>query len=213
MELVDVDAGSMTEMIPFEPGSHFLNGRGYIQSDYTPGYEAADEKLYIVHGGDPQLYVYLLDGTTAQLDTMIQLDIPGFRIPEGKDRKEFQEGHVEIQAGSASVRNIHIVGDLLLLNYYSGTDPKKAEEVRALRQEGKDDEAVALSNKSREETPNGTLVYSLSELSYLGHASPPVQKTSSTYASGGGFAWFQKTPDPEVEEDFLRIYKMKLVAK
>ncbi|PZX50199.1 hypothetical protein [Algoriphagus chordae] len=213
VELVDVQAEYMTEMIPFETGSHFLNGKGYIESDYSAAYEAKDGKLYFVHGGDPQLYVYTLSPEEAKLDTVIQLDIPGFIIPEGKDRAEFQEGHVEIRGGSASIRNIHILDNLLLLNYYSGRDPQQSKEAEALWLAGKEDEARALYQKIEEETPKGNLIYNLTDLSYLGNVSVPDKTGGRTYASGGGYAWFQKLPDPDVEEDFLRIYKMKLASK
>lgn len=213
LELVDVDAGSMTEMIPFEEGSHFLNGKGYIQSDYAPAYEAKNGKLYFVHGGDPQLYVYQLGPELAELDTVIQLGIPDFLIPEGKDRAEFQEGHIEIRGGTASIRNIHILDDLLLLNYYSGVDPAKSKEAEALWTSGNEEEASAMYQKIESEAPKGTLIYNLSDLSYLGHVPPPDHTGGRTYASGGGFAWFQKSPDPDVEEDFLRVYKLKLVEK
>ncbi|MEB2786742.1 hypothetical protein [Algoriphagus persicinus] len=213
LELVDVEAGTMTEMIPFEEGSHFLNGKGYIQSDYTPALEAKDGKLYIVHGGDPQLYIYRLSREDAKLDTMIQLQIPGFIIPEGRDRAEFREGHVEINGGTASIRNIHILENLLLLDYYSGMDPKKSVEAQALWESGKVDEARAMYRKLENEIPKGTLVFNIEDLSYLGNVSPPAKTGGRPYASGGGFAWFQKLPDPEIEEDFLRVYKMKLTEK
>ncbi len=213
LELVDVKAKSMTEMIPFEEGSHFKNGKGYIQSDYSPAYEAKDGRLYFVHGGDPQLYVYSLSPEGAILDTTIQLDIPEFLLPEGKDRAEFQEGHVEIRGGSASVRNIHILDSLLLLNYYSGTDPLKSQEASALWQAGKEEEAREMFQKIEEETAKGTLIYGLSDLSFLGNIGPPDKTGGGTYASGGGYAWFQKIPDPDIEEDFLRVYKMKLTER
>ncbi|WP_439489246.1 hypothetical protein [Algoriphagus sp.] len=213
LELVDIDGEYMIEIIPFEEGSHFLNGKGFIQSDYTPAFEAKDSKLYFVHGGDPQLYVYHLSPKGAKLDTTIQLDIQGFRKPEGKDRAEFQEGHVEIRGGSASIRNIHILGDLLLLDFYSGQDPQKAKEAEAMWEAGDEEGAKALYQQIEENTPKGTLLYDLEDLSYIGSVSPPEKTGSRTYASGGGFAWFQKLPDPDVEEDFLRVYKMKLAEK
>ncbi|WPR74171.1 hypothetical protein [Algoriphagus sp. NG3] len=212
LELVNIDE-PMREIIPFEKGSHFLNGKGYIQSDYSPALEAQDGKLYIVHGGDPQLYVYQLSSEGAKLDTTIQMDIPSFLTPEGKDRAEFQEGHVEVRGGSASIRNIHILGDLLLLDFYSGQDPLKAQEARAVWQSGKEEEGRAMYQKIEENTPKGTLIYNINGLSHIGIVHPPAQTGGRTYASGGGFTWFQKLPDPDVEEDFLRVYKMKLAEK
>ncbi|WP_339758794.1 hypothetical protein [Algoriphagus aquimarinus] len=213
LELVDIETGAMTELIPFEEGSKFLNGKGYIQSDYTPALEALNDKLFFVHGGDPQLYVYQLNPNDARLDTVIHLEIPSFIIPEGRERAEFQQGHVEINGGTASIRNIHVLDDLLLLDYYSGMDPKKSVEAEGLWKQGKEEEAKAMYRKLEDEIPKGTLVYKLADLSYVGNVPSPAKTGGRSYASGGGYAWFQKLPDPDVEEDFLRIYKMKLIAK
>lgn len=213
LELIDVDDETMTEIIPFEKGSLFLNGKGFNPSDYTPAYEAKDETLYIVNGGDPQLYVYHLSHNGAALDTTIQLIIPNFLIPEGKDRAEFREGRVDNYGGIAAIKNIHILGNYLLLNFYGGRNPKMTKYIEALWLEGKEEEARALSQKIEEEVSKGTLVYDLADHTFLGNVPPPAKTGGRSYASGGGFAWFQKLPDPDVEEDFLRIYKMKLVAK
>ncbi len=213
LEFVDVENETMTEIIPFEKGSHFLNGKGFNPSDYSPAYEANGETLYVVHGGDPQLYVYLLSTTAAKLDTVIQLDIPGFLIPEGKEREKFKDGKIENRGGTAAIRNIHMLNDLLLLNFYAGRDPVKSKEVEALWMEGKEEEARTMSLKIEEEVSKGTLVYDLADLNYLGTVPLPTNTVGQTYASGGGFAWFQRLTDPDVEEDFLRIYKMKLTKK
>lgn len=213
LELVDVDSEEMTDLIPFEPGSIFLNGMGYYPSDYFPAYEAKDETLYFVHGGDPQLYVYQLNPTEAKLDTIIPLDIPGLSQIEGKDRAEFQKGTVMIFGGTAAIRNIHVLDDLLLLDYYAGIDPIKSKEAEAKWNEGKEEEAKAMYRKIEEETPKGTLVYNLEDLSFISNVLPPNNTGGRAFASGGGYAWFEKLPDPDVEEDFLRIYKMKLVEE
>ncbi|MBN3584499.1 hypothetical protein JYB64_19060 [Algoriphagus aestuarii] len=213
LELVDVDAEEMTEIIPFEQGSLFLNGKGYYPSDYFPAHEAKDETLYFVHGGDPQLYVYQLSQKEAKLDTIIQLEIPGLTPIEGKDRGEFQKGTVMIFGGTAAIRNIHILDDFLLLDYYAGIDPIKSKEAEAIWNEGKEEEAKAMYKKIEEETQKGTLVYSLEDLSFVSNVPPPPTTGGRSYASGGGFAWFEKLPNPDVEEDFLRIYKMKMVEK
>ena len=67
--------------------------------------------------------------------------------------------------------------------------------------------------KIEEKVSKGSLVYSLPDLEYLGNAAPPVDTGGRSYASEGEFAWFQKLPAPDLEEDFLRVYKMKLTVR
>jgi hypothetical protein len=47
----------------------------------------------------------------------------------------------------------------------------------------------------------------------IGNLDFPIGVNVSGFASGGGFLWMEKSPNEEEEEDFLRIYKVKLVVK
>lgn len=213
VELVDLETGEMQDFGPFEAGSRFLDGMGYVQSDYEPAYNVSSGKLYLSHGSDPTLYIYDFTTEEAKLDSAIHLDIPDFHEVEGLPRTEFSPGSVSINGGTAAIRNILILDGKILVHYYPGIDPKIMEEAMALWSSGKEEEGEALYIKAEADTKPGIMVFDEKDYSYLGTLDFPAGVNKDGFMADKESLYFQRTPDPEVEEDFLRVYKMKLIEK
>lgn len=213
LELVDPESGSFTEMVPFEEGSMFLNGTGYYESDYAPAFETKDGKLYISLGAEQKLHVYNLSSGGASLDTAISFSIPGFETLVPKDLSEFSEGTVTISGSTPSIRNIHIIDNKILLHYYPGIDPEKMKEAELLWEQGKQEEAGELYEKLEAELDQGLLVIDQNSLKLEGIIPLPKNLNNTGFTSANGFLWMEKSANEEQEEDFLRIYKVKIQEK
>lgn len=213
VELVNLETGEAQDFGPFEEGSMFLNGKGYIQSDYLPAFAANNGKLYLSHGGEPKVWIYDFSPTGAVLDTAISLDIPNLFPIGGVDRQELSKGSYSIHGGNAAIRNIFIQDGKLLVSYFSGMDPVKMEEAEKLWQEGKEEEAEAFYERLEKETPPGILIYDIQTLEYLGKINFPEPTQTGGFTADEQYLYFQKKPNPEVEEDFLRVYKYKLTQE
>lgn len=213
LDLVDLQTGEMKDFGPFESSSKFLDGKGYIESDYAPAYAVDNGKLYLAHGADPKLYVYDFSADNASLDTTVQLNIPGFQVLEGVDRKEFSEGTVTINGGTPAIRNIVVIDGKILIHFYPGLDPEKMEEAEALWTAGKEEEGNAFYEKIESEVKSGMLIYDEKTLSFLGEIIFPYNLNKSGFATDGEYMYMEKTKSQELEEDFLRVYKMKLAEK
>lgn len=213
LELVDIESESSIEMVPFEENSRFLDGMGYWESDFWPAFEAKNSKVYISLGGEPKLYQYNITTSGATLDTLIQLSIPGFQEIEGTPRSEFSEGTIMLNGSTPAIQNIHIVKDKLLLNYYGGISPEDNEALSQLYEAGKQEEADEFYFTLDSKASRGILVFDLESLAFLGNVKLPEGADLESFASGGDYLWMQKNPSEEVEEDFLRIYKVDLVEK
>lgn len=213
IELVNLETGETLDFGPFEEGSLFLNGKGFIQSDYYPAFAENKGKLYLSHGGEPKVWVYDFSPTAAKLDTALTLDIPGLFPIEGVERQELSEGSYSFHGGTAAIRNIFIQNGLILISYFPGMDPEIMEEAEKLWSEGKEDEAQGIYEKLNRETRPGILVYKEASLELLGRLNYPKKANTGGFLADGEFIYFQKKPDPDVEEDFLRVYKYKLISK
>lgn len=213
LELVDPESGSFTEMVPFEEGSMFLNGTGYYESDYAPAFETKDGKLYISLGAEQKLHVYNISSEGASLDTAISFSIPGFETLVPKDLSEFSEGTVTISGSTPSIRNIHIIDNKILLHYYPGIDPEKMNEAELLWEQGKQEEAGELYEKLEAELDQGLLVIDQNSLKLEGIIPLPDNINKTGFTSSNGFLWMEKAANEEQEEDFLRIYKVKIQEK
>ncbi|SIO13058.1 hypothetical protein [Algoriphagus halophilus] len=213
LELINPESGSFTEMVPFEEGSMFLNGTGYYESDYAPAFETKDGKLYISLGAEQKLHVYNLSSEGASLDTAISFSIPGFETLVPKDLSEFSEGTVTISGSTPSIRNIHIIDNKILLHYYPGIDPEKMKEAELLWEQGKQEEAGELYEKLEAELDQGLLVIDQNSLKLEGIIPLPDNINKTGFTSANGFLWMEKAANEEQEEDFLRIYKVKILEK
>jgi hypothetical protein len=213
LELIDIEAEKFIEIVPFEQGSQFLDGNGYFESDYAPALEAAEGKLYIALGGEQRLNVYDLSPEGAKLDTVVMLNIPGFGKLPVTPRAEFAEGTVIIKGGTPAIRNIHIIEGKILVQYYGGIPEDKMKELEAFYTSGNEEEAEQLYEKIENEVKKGILILDQKTLDVIGNLDFPKGVNVSGFASGGGFLWMEKSPNEEEEEDFLRIYKVKLVGK
>ncbi len=213
LELVDIALGNSTEIVPFEQNSRFLDGMGYYESDFWPALEAKDSKLYVALAGEPRLYRYSMSPEGATLDTLVNLTIPGFAGIEGTPRTEFAEGMVMLNGSTSAIQDIHIVSDKLVLNYYGGISAEDNAELSKLYEANKMEEAEEMYFRLDSQVSRGILVFDLASLTFLGNLSLPENADLESFASGGGYLWLQKNPSDEVEEDFLRIYKVKLTEK
>ena len=213
LELINPVTNKAIEIVPFEEGSMFLNGTGYFESDYSPAFEAQDGKLYISLGAEQKLFVYDLSPEGSVLDTMVSFSIPGYVPLVPKDFSEFSEGSVTLNGSTPAIRNIHLVDGKILAHYYPGMDPEKLKEAGALWEQGKAEEAGALYEKLEAELAQGILVFDQKTLKLEADIPFPKGVNRGGFASGGGFLWMEKIPNKEEEEDFLRIYKVKLVQK
>ncbi|PZX50198.1 hypothetical protein [Algoriphagus chordae] len=213
LELVDIAQESSIEIVPFEQNSRFLDGMGYYESDFWPAVETKDNKLYVSLAGEPTLYRYSLSPEGASLDTVIQLTIPGFAGIEGTPRAEFAEGTVMLNGSTSSIQNIHILGDKLIVNYYGGISAENNAELSKLYAANKMEEADELYFKLDSQVSRGVLVFDLKSMALLGNLPLPSNANLESFASGGGYLWMQKNRSDEVEEDFLRVYKVKLTEK
>lgn len=213
LELIDNEDEKFIEIVPFEQGSQFLDGNGYFESDYAPALEATDEKLYIVLGAEQRLIVYDLSSEGVKLDTIVQLSIPGFEKLTVTPRAEFSEGSITIKGNTPAIRNIHIVNGKLLIQYYGGVPEDKMKELEALWNSGNEEESEKIYNQVENEVKQGVLILDQNTLEVIGNLDFPDKVNKSGFASAGGFLWMEKAPNEEEEEDFLRIYKVKLVGK
>ncbi|MDR7132200.1 hypothetical protein J2X69_004567 [Algoriphagus sp. 4150] len=213
LELVNLETGESKDFGSFEKGSLFHNGKGFIQSDYLPAFAESKGKLYLSHGGEPKVWIYDFTPEKSTLDTTLALDIPNLFPIEGVDRKELSKGSYSIHGGNAAIKNIFVQKGKILIFYFPGLDPREMEEAQKLWSEGKEEESSAFYEKLQKKSPPGILVYDESSLEYLGQLKYPQNTNTGGFLTDGEYIYFQRIPPEDIEEDFLRIYKMKLVEK
>lgn len=159
------------------------------------------------------MYIYEFSETHSSLDTVISFTIPDFFEIEGKDRSEFSKGGVAVSIANAAIRNIFVQNGKILIHYHPGVDPILMEEARALFKVGKQDEGNAIFKKASSKSVPGILVYDKTNLDFLGRIDFPSGTDLGGFMADKEYLYFQRRPAADVEEDFLMVYKMKLIEK
>ncbi len=212
IEVIDPETETVNDIVPFEEGSIFLNGMGYIKSDYMPAFEADGNVLFSAMGGEPILYKYTITENSATLDTAVNLSIPEFQKIEGKELASFSKGSVAVTSVTPSIRNIHIVGDKLLVAYYSGMSDDQLKELEGYYNQGNQEEAEERYYALEKKVKRGVLVFDKNSLELLGELAMPEEAKSINFVSGDEYLWMVRAAPEDVEEDFLRVYKVGLNA-
>ncbi|MCH7408999.1 hypothetical protein MM239_06310 [Belliella sp. DSM 111904] len=213
IELVDLEIGSFTDIVPFERGSKFLDGNGYYESDYAPAFKAYNGKLYVVLGGEAKLNVYALSPEGVSLDTIVELQIPDFGDLPITSRDVFTQGSVAVKANTPAIRNIHVLDEKLVIHYFGGIEEEKLKDANALWEAGDKEGFEIQYKKVLEQVVQGVLILDAKRLNVFDNLKLPEGVNLRGFASGGGFLWMERTPDPDDEEEFLRIYKVKITAQ
>ncbi len=212
-EFLDINTGEYFEMGKFEENSRFLDGMGYIESDYMPAFEYFEGNFFMALGNEPILRKYRVTQDSVELVASKELELPELIIVEGEPRSSFDPNSVTIQGGTGSIRQIFQIDEYLAVSYFSGIP----EEEELLLDEiwEKDGEAAfeEAYEKVLEKVPQGIFIINPETLEILGEIPFPKGVNQEGFVVKSDAFWFEKVRSEEEEEEFIRIYKMKLIEK
>lgn len=213
LDFVHPEIGAINEILPFPKQSMFLNGNGFLYSDYTPAFDWAGESLYVSLGGEPNLYIYTPKDDQLVLESIIRLEIPDFYDLPNRARKDLGAVTSFFDPNTPSIRAIHQAGDRLFLNYFGGLNPEKREEANRLFSQGKLPEGYAKLNETRAEAKSGILVFDQKSKTLLGNLSFPEGMSTSGFVVAGDTFWFQQATNEGEIQNSIKAYRYKLTIE
>lgn len=213
LEITDPETGASQEYIPFRPESRFLNGLGYEMPDYGPVFDSDSKEVFLAFAGEPAIHRYEISGDSLIWKQSQNLALKDFGEVIGKPLETFQSMTFSVNMMAPSIRKIALWKDKILVYYYPGLSTKEREEGTALFKEGRQEEAIALRKKQLEGISMQLLILEKSTLSPITHISLPEKVNTQGFALDGDNFYFQKKVNPDLEEDFLRLYRYQLLKK
>ena len=196
-DLIDVDSGTFTPVVPFHPQSRFLSGEAF--RFIAPSYQA--HEVSFVHKRDTLLYSYSFDRPDAFAAKRIPFDT--FIMNKGFP----MSGEPDYETPTDREGMIHSyfkVGDLHLISYQSGIKLENLPD-RSLDKE-------SFSNELTRLNPMKWVVMDDSG----NHSTPQVmdRKFNLSRTDSEGNLWAaQNIYVLEEEPDLVTYYKLKLVQK
>lgn len=203
---------SIEPVIPLEPFSRYLDGKGYQSSSMLPSNHVLGNQMVISYSKDELVYLYEWEGKSFQLADTFSLGIQPFYLDEGKDRASYknQDGFsMGGKIGEAEVRGSWLLGnDQVLVQFNSGIKESERQEPKT--------ESVG-ENSFRLIMPDNVpadqfQLYKAGE-KYGASFTKLIALSSLLYVDGESF-WFRKNNEAlGVEDDYAVFYKVKLVEQ
>ena len=208
LEIIDFAQDTIFNAIPFDEDSPFKNGMGYITSDYQPTFATKDQKLFLVHGADPRLFLYDISENLDFIeDTIINLPVQDYLKVEGVDLKSIEEGSASADSDKARIIDVRILDDFLLINYFGGMPEEALKDVEILREEDQEEAYFKLKEKYHAKI----LLFNIKSRQFLGELSLPAKVDRDGFVVRNGMIWAQKDMERgEIEEEFVTLYRFRI---
>lgn len=213
VELLNIETGEFIPVGKFEEGSRFLDGMGYIESDYMPAYTSDGQNLWLALGNEPIIRQYAIEGDSARLVKSKTLVISEFERIIGRPRSTFDPGSIMVDGSTATIRQLFHWEDKLILSYYTGIDAQTMQELEQIWESGDEEAASAAYEKAEAEVKKGIFILDASSLEVIAEVPYPDNVNTEGFLVANGSIWFEKPASEEVEEDFLRIYQFQLTQE
>ncbi|WP_339715387.1 hypothetical protein [Cyclobacterium amurskyense] len=191
----DPEKGTAERIINLEENSPFRNSRrSYEISEMNPCFTIFEDKLFVIAGTDPHLNVYDIHSPHQLLDRK-HIDYPNYTMGEGEDRGKADPKSIAFDMSAGRTYTLKAYKDYLIASYNPGYDSKDKEKYKM---EAKYPNALLLMNHQ------GETIQSLALPDKLDHRQFLVRD---------GELWWLSKLNTEKEEDFIQIYKVKIINK
>lgn len=213
LEIQDPETGEARAYAPFREGSRFLDGLGYINSDFDPVFAINGQGAFIAFAGEPILHHYSWESDSLTWKKSTPLELPDFGNITGKPLEQLKGIQASTNLITAAIKKVVTWNDLVLIQFWPGFSTEESESISELYQSGKEDEAKLRMENFYKNRKMGMAVVDPKNSQQLGSISFPDKVDARGFVKDGDDFWFVKKFNPDQEEDFIRLYRYQLVEK
>lgn len=195
------------EKIPFNPLpeiSIFKSGKYFFRQSWFPAFTIADNLIYVVYGIEPMIYAFDAQ-EPHELKKSIPLNLRHYELFPGL--AEYTDDFRKLGLGFewGKIENIKRIGDYFVLSYFPGND---ATDRELLWENKTPEEAMAFRETMQKKYPKRIQITDLEGNQLLDFA--PDGYHPETMLLRDGQLWVMAKPDPDVEEDLFKVYRLVL---
>ena len=209
ISMIDLDSGNIKGMINLDSDSRFFDGKVYEMSHVYTYFKVVDDKLWVVHAGDPRLLVYELEKPFKKVMD-IPLNLLGLDYPEGVPPQAAEPRSITMDSSIGGIKGIQIVGDKVALLYYQGMKQEIKDEIEPLWATDQD-KASELWENAAKKIDYRIQIYNKNGEFEGDFLFPKAFRSYVFIGTEDGALWLSKAANEEEEEDFVTFYKAKLV--
>lgn len=194
--------GERKPIIQIPESSIYLNGKYYFRDAWAPVFEVADDKLYVVFGIEPAIYEYENKAPFSLISKM-PIDIPEYHYVKGSS--QYNPSVFESWMVSGRIENIKKLDQYFIVGYFPGYDHKDKEE---LFENKSPEESRGFVERMRKKYQHRVAI--LDSLGNIINDFVPEGLDPKNMIIRDGQLWIMEKPDPDIEKEYFRLYRVGL---
>ena len=200
----DTATGEFERFLNLEEESIFQNNMSHEPSTLSPKYEVIEDKLYVINGTDPFLNIYKNDPPYERI-SRIPLALKDYKLNPGEDPKKADPNAISYDPSFGNILKMAKVQDKLVISYVSGYDE---QDVQLQKENKTEEDWNAFNERVSKKYKTHYLILDLDGNQLADLESP--QEFDNIFVSREGDLWFFGKANPDVEEDFVKLYQVSI---
>ncbi|NHE58880.1 hypothetical protein G9Q97_18875 [Cyclobacterium sp. GBPx2] len=198
---LDPETGEKEPFIQFPESSIFKSGKYFFRDSWAPSFTLADDRIYVVFGAEPVIYVYSLKKPYSLLSS-IPLDLADYRYFRGSIDNSVDH---TLMFTSGNILNIKKVDGYFVIAYFPGYSDadKEAENENKTQQENLLFRERMLNKYAKRIAVLDTLGNTIGDF-------VPEGLIPQSMLLRNNELWMQEKPDKEEERDYFRLFRVEL---
>ncbi|SHO61792.1 DUF4221 family protein [Algoriphagus zhangzhouensis] len=198
----DPETGKFEQFLHLDSASIFQNNMSHEPGTLSANFAVNGNQLFVITGSDPFLNILNIN-PPYQKQTRIALDLPNYKLNKGEDPKKADPQAISFDPSFGIINKMAKLDNMLFISYENGYDDLDAlayQEIKSQEEWGEYNERIGKKYKTH------YLVLDLEGNKLADFESP--DQLNKVFVSREGSLWFISKPNPDVEEDFVKIYKV-----
>lgn len=181
--------------------SFFRNGKAHDLSHMMPRMTADKDHIYLIQGIEPALNIHSINAPYKKI-TRVPLNISDYTFNQGQPFSEADPRMINPDSFTGLFENLKVTDEYILTSFFPGVPELDQDKYENLFW-------TELLPRLREVYPHRMLVMD-KKGNMLKEITIPAEFDSRQWLVRDGYLWFLATENLKEEEDFAKIYKVKL---
>jgi hypothetical protein len=200
----DPATGKFQQFLHLDSASIFQNNMSHEPGTLSANFAVNGDQLFVITGSDPFLNIHEID-SPYQKRARIPLDLPDYKLNTGEDPKKADPQAISFDPSFGIINKMTKLDNMLFISYENGYDDLDALAYQEIKSQ---DEWREFNERIGKKYKTHFLILDLEGNKLADFESP--DQLNKVFVSREGSLWFISKPNPDVEEDFVKVYKVDI---
>lgn len=200
----DPQTGKFEQFLHLDSASIFQNNMSHEPGTLSSNFAVNENQLFVITGSDPFLNIHNINPPYHK-QTRIAIGLPNYKLNPGEDPKKADPQAISFDPSFGIINKMAKVDNMLFISYETGYDDLDAIAYQEIKSQ---EEWREFNERIDKKYKTNFLILDLEGKKLADFESP--EQLNKVFVSREGSLWFISKPNPDVEEDFVKIYKVDI---